>query len=76
MRSGIYRYRHTYINENLTAYRRKIFREVRKEKLWHNWTYDGKIFVSEKSLGPQNRVIKKITCKADYEKVLNKKFVD
>jgi hypothetical protein len=40
-----------YINENLTAYRRKLFTEVRKRtkinKWYRAWTTDGKIFITK-----------------------------
>ena len=68
------RFRHVFINENLTAKRSRIFREVRKEKSWDSWTYDGRIYVSQKGLNPKTRVISKIECEEEYEKVFRKKF--
>ena len=69
------KFRYTYINENLTAKRSKIFREVRKEKSWDSWTYDGRIYVSQRGLNPKNRIISRIESKEDYERVFRKKFI-
>ena len=42
--------RHIFIDENLTATRQQLFREVRRLPLeWERWTYDGKICLRHKS---------------------------
>ena len=43
-----------FIDENLTKYRSHLYREVRKERMWNNWTYDGVIYVSRKGTDPTN----------------------
>ncbi|XP_020899457.1 uncharacterized protein LOC110238151 [Exaiptasia diaphana] len=56
-----------YINENLTAPKRKLFAETRKRarlNKWYNvWTVDGKIFISKEK---GDRAIK-ISCYSDLE---------
>ena len=42
-------YQSIYIDENLTAVRRKLFARVRRMRQWESWTNDGKIFLSLKN---------------------------
>ena len=60
--------KNVYINENLTAYRAGLFKEVRdrKRKNWKFWTIDGKIFVKPDPIGD---VIFKIQRKEDLSKL-------
>ena len=81
VKQAIYDKRHTlrklpnfggiFINENLTAYRRELYREVRTlHKLgWSSWTQDGVIWVCE-GQRDHNSKIHRITTYADYYKVI------
>ena len=65
-------YRRVYINENLTKFRKDIYLQVRKEKDFAHWTYDGAIYVSR--IGVQNARVFKIVSHNDYEMVFLKPF--
>ena len=67
-------FRYVFINENLTTTRSKIFREVRRERAWVSWTYDGRIYVAQKGLNPNTRKVYKIESEQDYERIFRKKF--
>ena len=55
--------RHIFIDENLTAVRHELFREVRRlPNDWESWTYDGKICLRHKSW---KKRITKITSKRE-----------
>ena len=68
----IYCYRRVYIDENLTNFRRELYSQVRKEKDFDHWTYDGAIYVSR--IGVQNARVFKIVSHNDYEMVFHKPF--
>ena len=61
-----------FIDENLTKYRSHLYREVRKERMWNNWTYDGVIYVSRKGTDPTNCPILKIQSGRDYQRIFGK----
>ena len=66
------RYSRVFINENLTKYRSDIYREVRRERDFFHWTYDGTIYVQKKNI--ENARIFKIVSQDDYEWVFRKPF--
>ena len=59
-------YKKTYINENLTVPRRKLFAKVRKMQGWESWTWDGVIYVQKYNYVRSK--IYRITCVEDFNK--------
>ena len=68
----IHHYRSVFIDENLTKYRSRLFREVRKEKLWQSWTYDGSIYCCRRGDEPRNSRTFKIVKITDFEKLFGR----
>ena len=65
-------YRYVFINENLTKYRSRLFREARKEKAWQSWTYDGAIYCCRRGEDSKASRLWKIVKISDFKKVFGR----